>query len=71
MNKVSNGFVDLPFTTFQTPEYIMNEWSIHFGQLAKTSTTENVDNDYLKLMEQEMDVIMQICLSLSNSTIKK
>jgi hypothetical protein len=48
-------------STFQTPEYIMNGWRIHFGQLAKTSTTENFDNDYLKLMEQEMDVIMQIC----------
>jgi len=47
-------------STYQTPEYILNGWSIHFGQLAKTSTAENFDNDYLKLMEQEMDVIMQI-----------
>ena len=49
-------------STFQTPEDIMNGWSIHFGQFAKTSTAEKFDNDYLnKLMEQEMDVIWQIC----------
>ena len=48
-------------STFQTPEDIMNEWNIHFGQLAKKSTTEKFDNDYLKLMEQEIDVILQIC----------
>ena len=39
----------------------MNGWRIHFGQLAKKSTTEKFDNDYLKLMEQEIDVILQIC----------
>ena len=27
-------------STFQTPEDIMNGWNIHFGQLAKKSTTE-------------------------------
>jgi hypothetical protein len=39
----------------------MNGWSIHFGQLAKKSTTEKFDNDYLTFMEQELDVILQIC----------
>lgn len=35
-------------STFQTPKDIMNGWSIHFEQLAKKSTTEKFDNDYLK-----------------------
>jgi hypothetical protein len=49
-------------STFQTPEDIMNGWSIHIGQLAKKSTIEKFDNDYLyKLMEQEFDVILQLC----------
>ncbi|CAG2200270.1 unnamed protein product [Mytilus edulis] len=47
--------------TYQTSDSVLEGWTKHFEDLAKKSNYQNFDQNYLKAVEDETEIILKIC----------